>query len=936
MKILHTLLLTTLLAWLPMTVVVAQTSSGSGTLQGQVTDESGGRIEGVQVSIEDAGLTAVTDAAGVYVLRGIPAGNQNVRFDYLGSEVVTESITIQANAINELDTRLTTALSLDRIEVRSQAQAGSRALNQYRNADAITNIVSSDDIGSFVDQNVAEALQRLPGISITRDQGEGRFVTIRGLNSNLNNVSLNGMRIGSPEPGNRELPLDLIPTGSVDRLEVVKVPTPDMPGDAIGGAVNVVSPSAFDNEGQVIRYRVEGLYADLGSESGARAELSYSNVFDGFGGQDNIGVSFGINYLERDFQSDNIETEYDFIEDNSSGDDVFAPIETQQRKYFITRDRLGAHLNLDFRPNFRDQYFFNVLYSQFNDAETRQRSINVWEDGGLSGINGGNAQFRDIEADGIRRRVRFRSKEQETFALALGGEHRLQNWTIDYRAGYSEASENAPDEIEGRWELDGDNVDADVIFGSGVPEFAVTRGGTVASDVFDNGFFELDRVVLEQAFVKEEDSNFSINLERAFLFGEGHQFSLKFGADARFKEKDVDENEVELRAVPDLNLGQFTTDATDFPFGRLGDGISSGQFRDFFNANRGEFAERSGDVEENQLLSSVGDFSSSEDVLAAYVMGTLDYNDWRVIAGARLEDTDFKTRGNAIDFDEDGDLTGIEAVRASNSYSELLPGILARYEGFENMVIRAAWTNTLARPSFGALSPGVVIFREDLEAEAGNPNLDPITSSNFDLLLDWYLPRAGIFSLGFFHKDIDDFVVDFETENDPQFPGFEVQRPINGTSGESTGIEFNFQHNAGVWNDALDGLLVGLNLTAMDTEFTVAERPDEKFALPQASESIANLYVGFERGPLSTRLSWSQRGKYLEEIGDDENFDIYVDDHAQLDLTASWRFTDQIQMMFEVINITDEPLRLYQGSSGNVFQLEEYGISFSAGLRGEF
>lgn len=150
------------------------------------------------------------------------------------------------------------------------------------------------------------------------------------------------------------------------------------------------------------------------------------------------------------------------------------------------------------------------------------------------------------------------------------------------------------------------------------------------------------------------------------------------------------------------------------------------------------------------------------------------------------------------------------------------------------------------------------------------------------------------------------------------------------------GVEFNFQHDLSIWNESLDGLLLGINLTEMDTEFTAAERPGEKLPLPQAAESIANLYLGFERGPLSTRLSWSHRGKYLDSIGDDENFDVYVDDHAQLDLTASWRFSDQLEALVEVINITDEPLRLYQGDSGNVLQLEEYGVSFTAGVRGRF
>ncbi|WP_376691791.1 TonB-dependent receptor [Wenzhouxiangella sp. EGI_FJ10409] len=911
-------------------------AQSTGDVQGRVTDAQGGGIEGVRVTAEPDGPSAATDEAGRYLLRGVTAGSIEVRFDYLGIESRTESANVVAGERAQLDVSLGSAAELDRIEVRSQAQAATDALNQYRNADAITNIVSSDDIGNFVDQNVAEALQRVPGISVTRDQGEGRFVTIRGLNANLNNVSLNGMRIGTPEDGNRELPLDLIPTGSVERLEVVKVPTPDMPGDAIGGAVNVVSPSAFDSEGQVIRYRIEGLRADLGDENGVRGELAYSNVLDAFGGDNNVGISFGINYLERDFQSDNIETEYDFLDNEATGGESFVPIETQQRKYFVTRDRLGAHLNLDFRPSYRDRYFFNALYSQFNDAETRQRSINVWEDGDLAALDGDIARFTDVEADGVRRRIRFRTKEQDTFALALGGEHRLESWTIDYRAGYSEASETTPDEMEGRFELDGADVDAAVAFGSGIPTFDVTRGGAAADDILRNENFLLDRVVMESKFVDEEDMNFSLNLAREFLFGAGHRFTLKFGADARFKDKDVDVNEIELRAVPGLNLDQFSTAPFAFPFGSLGDGISSRQFRRYFASNRGDFDERPQDIGENILLSRSGDFVSSEDVTAAYVMGTFDINDWRIIAGARLEDTDFDTRGSEIDFNENDEVSGITPISASNSYSELLPALLLRYDGFDDIVLRAAWTNTLARPSFSDLSPGTVIIREDMEVEAGNPNLDPIVSSNIDLMFDWYLPKAGVFSVGLFHKDIDDFVIDFVTTDDAQFPGFEVERPINGTSGESTGIEINFQHDLAVWSDKLDGFLFGANLTEMDTDFTVAERPGESFALPQASESVANVYLGFERGPLSTRLAWSRRGEYLDEIGDDSNFDIYVDDHAQLDLTASWRFSKQFEALVEVINITDEPLQLYQGQPGNVLQLEEYGVSFSAGLRGRF
>ena len=200
---------------------------------------------------------------------------------------------------------------METILVFGQREAANRALNQYRESDAVANYISSDDMGQFVDQNVAESLQRLPGLTISRDQGEGRFVSVRGIAAGLSTVSINGMRIGTPEDGSRAVPLDVIPTGSVDGIEVVKVPTPDMPGDAVGGAVNVTSASAFDREGRQITYRAEGSYNDLSGETSPKAQFNFSDVVDGFGGTDNIGISFGVNYLNRKLESDNIEPAYD-------------------------------------------------------------------------------------------------------------------------------------------------------------------------------------------------------------------------------------------------------------------------------------------------------------------------------------------------------------------------------------------------------------------------------------------------------------------------------------------------------------------------------------------------------------------------------------------------------------------------------------------------
>ena len=235
------------------------------------------------------------------------------------------------------------AVDLDRIEVRAQLESQIRAVDLKRSSDAIEDAVSSDALGQYPDKNVAESLQRLPGVSVTRDQGEGRFVVIRGLDANLNSVSVDGIAVGTPEDSSRAAPLDVIPSDSTERLRVVKSPTPDMPGDAIGGAVLVESASAFDREGRSLRGKIEGSHQPLSGETSPKAALNYSEVFN-----DTFGVALGVNYQKRKFESDNTEVEYDGEDDAAPGD--VTAINLQHRKYEIERKRIGANLNLDWRP----------------------------------------------------------------------------------------------------------------------------------------------------------------------------------------------------------------------------------------------------------------------------------------------------------------------------------------------------------------------------------------------------------------------------------------------------------------------------------------------------------------------------------------------------------------------------------------------------------
>ncbi|EKE80938.1 TonB-dependent receptor [Idiomarina xiamenensis] len=894
------------------------------TVQGQVSDANGAPLAGVRVSVKNSQQSVFTDATGRYNLRQIDAEQVTLTFEYIGLPTSERQLTLNQQS-QQLNVSLTPRDDIERIQITSQRDASNRALNEYRAADAISNFIAADDMGQFVDQNVAESLQRLPGTSITRDQGEGRFVSVRGLSSSLNTVTLNGVRVGTPEDGSRAVPLDVIPTGSVESIELVKAPTADMPGDALGGAIDIKSPSPFDRDGLSVRYRAEASYNDLSGDTSPKMQFNISDVVN-----DKFGYAFGINYLDRKLESDNVEAEYDKVD--FAGEDVFSVIEVQQRKYYVNRERLGTNLNLEYRPSDASRLYLNTIYSEFTDEETRQRSIFSFEDGELSAFDGSSAVINELPGDAIKRRIRFRTKEQDTLAIDAGGEYRFRDWTLNYRAGYSKTRERVLDENEGRYEYNDDSLGARYQIGQGLPSFDILENGQATRLHLDNANYTLDRAVLVPKIVNDDEYNAGFDAEFPYAFGLT-ELTLKTGFDMRLKDKYADVGEYELRDVPDASLADLTIAAPDYGLGDLGDGISSGAYMDYFYQNRDQFKEREKDLIENRALLEGQDFDASEDVYAGYLMATVDLTRTRIIAGVRVEQTRFEAQGKQLTFDENGGLT-ISDRFAKSDYTNVLPSVHIAYDLADDMKLRAAWTNTIARPSFKDLSPRAEVDLEDLDVELGNPDLDPYEAMNWDLMYDWYYADSSLLSLGVFYKDIDNYVVNLTSNNVAEFDGYDVERPVNATSASVKGFEANWQHS--VNQGALAGFLFGANLTLLDTELELLERAGESFSIPESADKNANLFIGFERGNFSTRLSWTYRDEYLEEVGDDSRYDIYVAPHKQLDLTASYRFSKAFELVAEITNINDAPLELYQGSKDYTLQWEEYGPTFSLGVKGRF
>jgi len=815
------------------------------------------------------------------------------------------------------------AVDLDRIEVRAQLESQVRAVDLKRSSDAIEDAVSSDALGQYPDKNVAESLQRLPGISVTRDQGEGRFVVIRGLDANLNSVSIDGIAVGTPEDSSRAAPLDVIPSDSTERLRVVKSPTPDMPGDAIGGAVLVESASAFDRDGRSLRGKIEASHQQLSGETSPKASFNYSEVF-----ADTFGIALGVNYQNRKFESDNTEVEYDNLDGDIDPQDVkpgdVTAINLQNRKYEIERKRIGANLNMDWRPNEDSKYYLRTLYSQFDDAETRQRVIYNFDDADM--VATGTDQYRldDLPADAIQKRMRYRTKKENTFAASLGGENKLTNAVVDYKIGYTRTEERVNDEMEARFELDADDMSGALDQRSRLPTYTLS-----SNDWMDNANYAFDRFVISPKQVNDEERSAQVNVRF-----DGDNSSIKFGLLGRWRDRDVNVDESELRRGPDSDLASWTAADPEHRHGVMGQGMSSAAMRAYWAQNGSRYIARPQDVAGNAATSLEEDYTASEDIFASYAMGTWDIGALRIIGGVRVENTRFKATGNSVELDDDDGYT-VSPVEANRSYTNVLPGLHLRYDAADDWVLRASANKTVSRPSFGDISPRRALNAGDEELRLGNPQLDPYESKNIDLSVEKYIGTTGIVSLGLFHKSIDGYIVETVSQNDPAYDGLDVTRPINGRKATVRGAEFNWQQQLAFLPGALDGLLVGASGTWLDTRFDagIADREGEEFMLPRASKHVYSAHIGYEKYGLSTRLAAVYRSEYLDTVGAGRAFDIYVAPNTQLDFSLDYKFTPRISMYFEAQNLLDKPLELYQGTRSRTLQMEEYGRTYAVGLK---
>jgi TonB-dependent receptor len=900
-------------------------ASHHGIIKGRVLDADNLSMPGALVLLEALEKGTITDTYGNYTINNVPEGLYEMTVSYVGYNSIKKQVEVKHTKTTHVDIRLVEGIELSEFVVNGQIQGQSKALNTQMNKGNITNIISSDQVGRFPDANIGDALKRIPGINVQYDQGEARFGNIRGTAPQYNSVMINGERIPSAEAEDRTVQLDLVPADMVQSIEVNKAVTPDMDADAIGGSVNLITRSApYDRR---ISLTLGSGYNTLASKP------IYNGAFvlgDRFFNK-KLGIIASASYYNHQLGSDNFESEWDYLDENNKNSSAFTN-EIQVRQYYLQRVRQSYSLSFDYKINSHHTLVANGIYNYRNDWENRYRTVykdlEYDEDGDTwSGViqketKGGNGNTKNA-----------RLEDQRMMSFSLGGEHQFGNIQGDWSASYSKASENRPNERYIVYEVE------DLIF---TPDFSDTKAPKItgvspisSSDLSSD--YSLGELTEEFQHTNDIDKNFKINFIIPFLENQ-YKNSLKVGFRYKGKEKmrknklfeysPVDEDAFNITSLQ--NLDNLTKEKYLVGNYQTGNQISKNYLGGLDLTNPSLFEE------ERIAEAEAGNFNAKENILGGYVMLNQNFGSKLfMIAGVRVENTSQEYQGNQYDADTDMNTL---SDKISETYINILPGLHLKYNFNNTTVLRAAWTNTLARPNYYSLVPYREITREDNEIAIGNSDLIPTTSMNFDVMFEKYFKSIGIVSGGVFLKDIKDFIVT-ETREDYLFEGETwdtYSQPINGGNATIFGFETAIQRQL----DFLPGFWKGFGLIANYTyttssisDFQIEGREDDEISLPGTAKHTANGSLSYDSKRLSFRASVNYSSAFIDEVGEESFYDRYYNQALHLDLNATYVITPNLRLYAEANNLLNTPLYYYQGISSRIMQAEYYNTRFQVGLK---
>ena len=835
-----------------------------------------------------------------------------------------------------------------------------------RTSSAIVDSIVAEDVGKFPDENVAESLQRVTGVTIDRGTlgGEGNSISIRGLGPNFSRVFINGRTVLNTASG-RQVDFSDLPSEIVSRLDVFKTPMASLIEGSIGGSVDIKTASPFDGGGGFnASGSAQGVYSTLASEGRPRLSGQISNTFAG----DTIGVLLGLQYQDRATRQDTYdvpgwECVDETLETLCSGSLEELPLEDRffrprfGRQFLRTLDseRTGVVGALHFRPNDNAKLDFDLFYST-RDDEQKQATAITGTMASVSDIdlsvarefNGATGTLLDFTVLGSELRANNREirSDNESLVVGVNGELLAGPWTFEGDIAYSEGSSDSTQlqiqtfrEIDSRWDFE---------TASGIPVADLAEFS--ANPEIQTGW-RINNVLNELTVRRQDEFNTrgDITLDLGNSVIQSVQLGARYtdgGLDQRVTgvfenirpRPTLEEFEAQLGVDSLLSTLPELLGVSDFGVDLPGEQIASWVLpsAELF----GESAFFSAEELATPELSET--YTIEEQTTAAYFQVNYDFGAFPLSGnfGVRAVETDIRTTGGST-------VAGF-LNEQEGSYSDVLPSLNARFDLVEDeLLLRAALARTIARPSFNDLDPGTAVNVATLTGTSGNPGLDPFRADQLDLSLEWYFGGSGnILALTGFYKDVESFIqssvvittvapqllagIDPNTE-------FQISQPSNGEGASVVGLELSYQQSFDMLPSPFDGLGILTNYTRLDTD---AEQTNTivgvEVGLEGLSENSYNVTAYYEKYGFSTRLAFNWRDEFLIVAQGAGGTPISGNAFGQLDATASYDINDHIKLVVEAKNINNENFRTFQFENERLGTYNEFGRRFFFGIRGSF
>ena len=841
------------------------------------------------------------------------------------------------------------------------------ALADKRTATGAVDSIRAEDIAKFPDSNLAESVQRVPGVSIARDAGEGRNISVRGLGPQFTRVRINGMEGMSTTGGtdssgganrNRQFDFNVFASELFNSITARKTASADVDEGSLGATVDLRTARPFDFKEFTMVAGLKAAYNDLGEDVDPRATFLVSNTFaDG-----QFGVLFSAAYAERNLIEEGPSTVRWDLGTSSGGynpmstptgitlaeaNAAFHPRIPRYGRLTHEQSRLGLTTALQWQANDANLFNLDLLYSDF-DATREENFLEAFSfsrtaaQGGkpqtlvVSGAVDGDGTLVSGTFDDVDLRSESRYDELRTifYSAAVSAEHTLgEHWTLSELVGYSRSDFNNP--IQTTITLDRANSDGYSwdFSSSRAPGFNYNFDvANPANWVFANGQSEI------RLRPQGVDNTFQVG-KIDLKWQPTDAFALKFGID--YKEFDFVSweqrraSETTVPAIPaGTTLADLTSLVTDYGSGL---DMPAGTPTSWLIPNLNAFAQTF-DIYSRSGTFALGDINNAaargnnravnEENMGAYVQAEFSM-DWgipvRGDVGVRYVETQQTSQGYVP-------ATVTTLAVAENEYSDTLPSLNLVAELTPDLLLRFGAAKVMTRPALGQVTPGGAInLVGNLTVNTGNPLLKPTRAKTYDLGLEWYFSEGSLLSGAVFYKDIDTFVQTLVTPtvfNDSGLPlsllagtaltgneVFNFTRPVNTEGGPLEGFELNYQQQfkflPGIWSNF--GAL--LNYTYVDSKIdyvtsTAVGAPTVENDLVNLSRNAWNATLYYEANGLSVRTSASFRDSFLTNVPA-ANAPTLQDAEGTnetlfVDLSASYAFTDNLTVSLEALNLTDE------------------------------